>query len=824
MFLPAALLLSVALTASARVEPVRTHHSLSFIENKGQIRDQDGQARNDIQFVLPTGNMNVFIGDGQLHYQFMRTEVVNAHQPGTPIPMELRKDPEQDRYTESFKANIHSYRLDVELVGGKISAPVAGKKQAYYENYYLPGCPTEGIRAYSFDKVTYRNVYPDIDWVIYVNGNKLEHEFVVGPKGDASQIRLRYKGQTGLRMTNDGSLVVTTPMGTITEKAPVCYAADGMPVWSSYKLDGNVLSYDLHGRKEGVLIDPELIWGTYYGPDSTNSQLYDVEVFDSASMYATGLTYSAVAGTIATSGSFLSTFAGFTDAFLVKFDTGGIRQWATYYGGVEGDYGTGVACDVNGLVYMCGLAPSTAGIATPGSAQPTYGGGSSDGFLAKFMPDGTRVWGTYIGGSGSNFAWSVSCDLGGKVYVSGDTNEGTGISTSTGHQPVKSGGFDWYLIQYDTMGVKQWGTYHGSTGPEWNGASCNDGYVAYLTGWTSSTTGISSPFAHQSAYGGGGSDAAIVKFFANGALGFATYYGGAGSETVGGITCDIFKNIYLFGHTNSDDNISTPTSFQPARGSSTALDAFLVKFHPEIGYRMWGTYIGGALDEKTDKSRIATDDSANIYVAGITYSTSAIASDSAWQTVFGGGDGDGFLAKFNLIGERKWCSYLGGSSMDEPRGVACFANAVFVCGSTSSPDSIATPGAFLTSGATGPFYYQGFLEKISDPDTSHIPEDTTTVPTRIGAAAAGTDMVQLSLFPNPNNGSFTLQGTLGSRTGIAEYTVTDMAGRVLLAEKTAVHSGAVHEQITLKTVAPGIYFLRYRSPEGYEQVVSFRTD
>lgn len=807
-----------AISAKARVAPSTTPNSLSIIENKGQIKDQDGNARGDIQYVLPVRGMNIFIGNGQLHYQFTRVEVTNGNQPGTYIKPELRRNQDEDRYIDPMRANIHTYRLDVELVGANITAPVPGKRQLYYENFYGDGLPLSGLRAYSYDKVTYKNVYPDIDWVIFVNGNKLEHEFVVGSKGDASKIKLRYKGHTSLRLDNEGSLVASTPMGTITEKAPVCYGADGSPKASGYKLNGNELTYDLKGFKEAILIDPELIWGTYYGPDSSTSPFYDIHVYDSASLYACGLTWSGDNGSIATVGSHQATFGGYTDAYLVKFDTGGIRQWATYYGGVQDEYATGVTCDASGKVYMCGLAASPTGIATPGATQTTFGGGSSDGFLAKFGADGSREWGTYIGGNGSNFAWAVSCDLAGFIYVSGDTNEGTGISTPSGHQPTKSGGFDWYVQQYDNAGVRQWGTYYGGPGPEWNGASCSDGYVLYLTGWTTTTT-LSTPFAHQVAHGGG-TDAMVVKFFSSGAFSWATYYGGSGSETVGGIACDVFKNIYLYGHTNSDNNISTATSFQPSRSGN--LDAFLVKFHPEIGYRMWGTYYGGPGNERTDKSRICTDDSANIYIIGITESTSGVASDTAWQTVYGGGDGDGFLGKFNHIGERKWCTYIGGANDDDVRAVSTLGQAVFICGQTSSPDSIATPGAFLASGGSNPFIYQGYLEKFSDPDTASIPEDTTTIPTYTHTNIL--PEVHLELFPNPNNGTFSLQGTMGDRTGIGMYTVIDVAGRMVLNGKTSVHAGKVDEQVVMGNVPTGVYWLKYRSPEGHERVVTFRKE
>ncbi len=46
--------------------------SLSFEENKGQVSDQHGTSRPDIQYSLSAPGMTVFIGDGQLHYQFYK--------------------------------------------------------------------------------------------------------------------------------------------------------------------------------------------------------------------------------------------------------------------------------------------------------------------------------------------------------------------------------------------------------------------------------------------------------------------------------------------------------------------------------------------------------------------------------------------------------------------------------------------------------------------------------------------------------------------------------------------------------------------------------
>jgi hypothetical protein len=47
--------------------------SLSFIENKGQITDQFQHPRHDIQFSVAAANgLNIFIGDGAIHYQFCK--------------------------------------------------------------------------------------------------------------------------------------------------------------------------------------------------------------------------------------------------------------------------------------------------------------------------------------------------------------------------------------------------------------------------------------------------------------------------------------------------------------------------------------------------------------------------------------------------------------------------------------------------------------------------------------------------------------------------------------------------------------------------------
>ena len=699
--LSTALLFALCNEAFAKAVPGKTTQKLYFIENKGQVQDQHHGARKDIQYVLGAPGMSVFIGDAQLHYQFSNI-VREAAGEGKPAGSRFADMERQ--------ANVNTYRMDVELMGANKHAEViAEEPQAYYENYYVAGCPANGLQVHAFGKLTYKNVYKGIDWVVRIKGNKLEHEFIVGPGGNAAEIKLKYNGQSSLKINDDGSVTATTPMGTVTEHAPVCFRTTGRIVPSSFRLQGNILSYQTNGYYNALVVDPVLDWGTYYGPDTSTSPFYAVTCDALYHVYGAGFTYAA--SQIATSGSYQAAFGGDQDAYLVKFDSSGNRLWATYYGNTGLDIGYSVACDPVGNVYLGGTTNSTTGIATAGAQQTTYGGGTGDCFLAHFTADGVRLWGTYMGGSGANIPGSIACDVHSHVYLAGVTTDGSNTATPGSYQPTHSGGYDDFLVQYDSTGIRQWGTYYGGSGDEFGGVVCTDGTYAYICGYTTSTSGIATAFSHQTTLGGS-NDAFVAKFSMTGSRLWGTYFGGVLAETTGGITCDIPGSIYLLGSTQSDAGISTPGSFQPSRGGLT--DAFLAKFDPELGTLDWATYFGGPGDEAINNSRIICDDSLNVYIAGFTTSMSGVASAGAWQDTFGGGDEDAFLAKYNGAGVQYWSTYYGGEGTDEAKGCAFDGKAVYVCGNTNSTFNIATPGALQPTGGGGMFYYQGFLARFTD--------------------------------------------------------------------------------------------------------------
>ncbi|MCS7188982.1 MAG: hypothetical protein RMJ66_04505 [Bacteroidia bacterium] len=105
-------------------------------------------------------------------------------------------------------------------------------------------------------------------------------------------------------------------------------------------------------------------------------------------------------------------------------------------------------------------------IGTPGTHQPTYGGGP-DAFLAKFSTaSGSRFWGTYYGGSGPERAHGCAVDGNGAVYLADSTatshnspNCNGCIATPGTHQPSYGGIYDAFLAKF--LQVSQGSVYGG---------------------------------------------------------------------------------------------------------------------------------------------------------------------------------------------------------------------------------------------------------------------------------------------------------------------------------------------------------------------------
>jgi hypothetical protein len=292
--------------------------------------------------------------------------------------------------------------------------------------------------------------------------------------------------------------------------------------------------------------------------------------------------YTTSPGTFSTTGAHQTTWGGGSDdAFLVKFNASGVRQWGTYYGHLGSDQGTSCATDAQGNVYLAGTTSSDSAIATTGAHQDTIGG-NFDAFLVKFNSGGVRQWGNYYGSPGGEYGNACTTDASGNVYLAGygSAFTGTFIATAGAHQPSTGGLNDAFLVKFDATGIRQWGTYYGGSFNDYSYACSSDplGNV-YMSGFTASgsSAALSTVGAHQTTNGGGATDAFIVKFNTSGVRQYGTYYGGNGDEDSWGCAADIYGNFYLTGYAGSIPAvIVTAGAHQTTFGGS--IDGFLVKF------------------------------------------------------------------------------------------------------------------------------------------------------------------------------------------------------------------------------------------------------
>ncbi len=304
----------------------------------------------------------------------------------------------------------------------------------------------------------------------------------------------------------------------------------------------------------------------------------------------------------------------------------------------------------------------------------------------------TRVWGTYYGGSGSDSARDAAIDASGYIYMCGETASTSSISSGGFQNNWVGGLYDAFLVKFNNSGVRLWATYYGGSGTDYGESTITDGSGnVFLAGSTGSSIGIASN-GHQNTFGGSNNDAYIVKFNSSGIRFWGTYYGGSSSDLALETAIDVSGNIYLTGTTTSSTAIASGGHQNSIGG---AADAFLVKFNSS-GARLWGTYYGGSGTEGNGGA-ITTDAVGNIYLAGNTTSTSAIAIGGHQN--FTGGGNDAFLVKFNSSGTRLWGTFYGGVSEDMGLSTACDASGnVYLAGYAYSPASISFGGHQNTIG------------------------------------------------------------------------------------------------------------------------------
>jgi len=430
--------------------------------------------------------------------------------------------------------------------------------------------------------------------------------------------------------------------------------------------------------------------------------------------YVTGYTYST--DFAAPGGGYDTTSNGSTDVFVAKLNTtGSALVWWTYIGGSDSDQAQGIVVDSSSNVYITGYTyDGTVDYPTTAGAYRTFHSGFYDTFVTKINSSGSGlIWSTLIGGTNHDYGYGIAIDTASppNVYITGRTFDSTTDYPTTGGviKPVHSGGYDAFVTKFNGFGSGLvWSTFMGGPGTEYGYGivwSAGTGNI-YISGYTSSTSGIPMVGGFQTVHGGGSYDAYLVGLnSAATAVVYGTYVGGSGTE----YCYDLAENngyCFITGQTNSTNFPVADIFGAPYRtflgGGS---DAYLTRINTNttgVASEQYSFYLGGFTGQGYGSGKaVAVDSAGNAYIAGTTNTFSFPVTGGAFDPTYNGTSTytDVTVSKISASGSNLiWSTYLGGAvSSEYPYALALGAsNEVFVAGYTNSTDYPVTAGAYKT--------------------------------------------------------------------------------------------------------------------------------
>ena len=255
---------------------------------------------------------------------------------------------------------------------------------------------------------------------------------------------------------------------------------------------------------------------------------------------------------------------GGSDAFVAKISPAGLQQWATYLGGSSWDYGRGIAADAAGHALVIGSTRSDNLVGAINSFSNPFNNGV-DAFVAKVSAGGSLQWATYLGGEFScDHGHGIAVDAGGNALVTGESD----FAGLDGDYETWHGGYDAFVAKIAPWGALRWAMYLGGGGDDYGyGIAVDAADNAMVTGDTRSDNFEGAKNSYR-----GGNDGFVAKVSSGGALSWALYLGGSGSDSGYGIALDPWGNAVVMGHTDSTDLEGANSSY---KGGSR--DGFLAK-------------------------------------------------------------------------------------------------------------------------------------------------------------------------------------------------------------------------------------------------------
>lgn len=434
---------------------------------------------------------------------------------------------------------------------------------------------------------------------------------------------------------------------------------------ANFETTPGVLQSTLRGGSDAVIakLDPTgstLLFATYIG-GAGNDSAYGIALDSSGNIFIAGSTHST---DLPVNHAFQSTLLGSEDAFLSKLNANGTQLlYSTYLGGSGFDSARGLVLDTSGRALVTGVTNSPNFPTSNGTLQAVYGGGDADGFVAELDTNqsstASRVFSTYLGGSGEDAASAIAVDAAGFAFVTGMTRSAnfpivSAFQSACASCTTAEFEFDAFVSKLNVNGTALvYSTFLGGHARDiGRDIAVDSGGNTYVTGQTSSLNFPATAGAFQTSFHGG-ADAFVTKLNAAGStLLYASYIGGNDVDVASGIALDSFGNAYLSGLSASADFPTVKTLQEFGGGTCDVngfglfpcFDAIIMQMNASGSTLIFSTYLGGGADDFA--TRVGVDAAGNAYVAGTGGGTSLSTLGSLREPEM---TGTGFASKISPV-------------------------------------------------------------------------------------------------------------------------------------------------------------------------------
>lgn len=565
-----------------------------------------------------------------------------------------------------WKIKFHAFR--VLFVNSSAYVKISGSNPSpEYYNYFIGNDRSKWVSgAKPFSKISYSNLYKNIDLNLYTDKGLLKYDFVISLSGNPSEIKLDYRG-TEKVFIRKGELIIKTSLNEIIEQKPYAYQViNGKKkeiqcafVWTSSQ-SGRVgegfvtFSVGQYDKSHPLIIDPTLIFASYSGSTADNFGM--TATYDNAGNFYAGGTafnngYPTTVGAYDVTFNNTTTGSTITDVVITKYNSAGSGLiYSTYLGGNGSETVHSLIVNEQDELYLYGVTSSTNFPLSSNAYDNSFGGGSAlsfpqngtgfnvgtDIYVTKFNAAGSALIGsTYIGGSGNDginynntttlydslqynygdqFRGEIMIDDLGNCYVASSTKSAD-FPIVNGFQNSLNGDQDAVVFKLnDDLSGLIWSSFLGGSSKDAAySVKLDSVYNVYVAGGTSSSNFPAGPLSLNPTFLGGKTDGYVAKISGDGSqLLNATFIGTSAYDQCYFVELDEDANVYLVGQTLGNFPVTGGVYSNPSSPQ------FIIKLTNPLDAIIYSTVFGNGSLSKVNISPSAflVDDCQNIYVSG----------------------------------------------------------------------------------------------------------------------------------------------------------------------------------------------------------------